>query len=620
MSIQRIMTFRIVNRLTAGVKELVQPVLDWASRREARTCRWVAQAFSAERIEWHQTRLSGCAARLGKCFLRVSAALEGLSGKSSSLLENARRLLQCSLGQEGEGSIFQSAIDVMERPLNFNDECLAITGKVEQNLALVGGRIGRLHRFKANLDANIAPLRILQTMFRIESASSPPEVLAVFVSLSEEIELLMGKMSTLIATEFEAIESTGKTVNDVSARVRELHARQIDAGKRRAAIEESLAKLETQFEADKIRDQRLMGATETISQKIAGMVGALQYQDILNQRLEHVMGGLGELAGESQSMESNASTEALRFLRDSSMVEAAQLEGIEDVLDGAVGSLKDALDGLAEETRALGAECVLENGVASPSAAVDGMVQVLLDTIRENTELIQSTSLQTREIGAALEPIGGLLGNLTGSILELSARIRLIALNAQIQAAQGAEGTGLEVLASRTRSIAEEMAVSVTEIADELAALKQGVTGSLQDVEYTHTRSLEFLQFLLEDGRKQELELRAFRDGMLTSLRCIADRIEHIEAEARGLSASLDMRSTVLDVVRSVRLELSQFSEQLGVRMGREIRSSRVEQHALSYTAASERSAHERALRGASTGGFASDPMPAMVEGTVELF
>jgi methyl-accepting chemotaxis protein len=536
------------------------------------------------------------------------------------LLESSRTLLKCSLGQGGEGSVFQSAIDVMQRPLNFNDECLEITDKVERNLALVAGRIGRLQRFKAKLDASIAPLRILQTMFRIESASSPPEVLALFVSLSAEIELLMGKMSNLIAREFEAIESTGSTVSDVSARVRELHTRQLDAQKRRAQIEESMSQLKTQFETDKARDRRLLECTQAVSEKISGMVGALQYQDILNQRLQHVITGLENIAAQADKSEKSGGPDALCFLRDASRVESTQLRGVEDVFDGACGSLRDALEGLAEDMRALGAECILLNGAESPSAAVDGMVRVLLDTIRENTELVQSTSRQTREIGAAINPIGGLLGNLTGSILDVSSQIRLIALNAQIQAAQGGEGTGLEVLALRTRDIAEQMASGVAEIGAELDALKEGLADSVRDVEYACVQSTDFLRFLLEDGGNQEVALRRFRDRMVVELRCISELIVHIETESHRLSASLDMRSTVIEVVSGVRLELEHFSERLSAKLDREIRSTLLEQHALSYTAASERAAHERALREPSACAFPPDAIPAMVEGTVELF
>jgi len=254
------------------------------------------------------------------------------------------------------------------------------------------------------------------------------------------------------------------------------------------------------------------------------------------------------------------------------------------------------------------------------------MVQVLLDSIRENLELTESASARSEEIFIVLEPIAGLLGNLTGSILELSSRIRLIALNAQIQAAQAGDGTGLEVLSFKTRSIAEEMAHIVTEIAAELAALKDGLKSGLEDVEYTRSRSLEFLQFLREDGADHETRLHDFRNRMLAELKLVADLITHVQVESRSLSASLDIRSAVLAVVSGARRELQDFSDRLSIRLGGSAPNSRLEQHTSRYTAASERSAHERALRGGEPGvDSQSDdgvgaPEKQGAEGSVELF
>lgn len=610
----------MISRHALKLKQLLQRFADLVTRRQARTGRWAARAFPAKRIHWHRTRLSGGAGQLEKCFVHLSAALEGLAGRSASLLNGSRKLLQYSLGREGDTSIFESAIAVMERPLDFNDECLQITARVERNLLQVAGRIGRLQSLKANLDKSLAPLSILETMFRIESASSPPEVLSLFVSLSAEIELLMGQMSTLIAREFDSIESTGKTVNDVSARVRQLHRRQTDAGKRRASIAESLRRLDAQLETDKVHQIRLVAATQAISGKLSGMVGALQYQDILNQRLQHVLTGLAGIAGQSRKAENNASADALCFLRDASKVEAAQLTGVEDVLNGAVETLRSSLDGLAEEMRDLSADWVLSDGDVAPGAAVNGMIQVLLETIRENTELIVSTSAQSRDIRSVLEPIGGLLGNVTASILGISARIRMIALNAQIQATQGGNGTGLEVLACRARNIAEEIAHQVGEISAELAAIKLGLAGAVDDIEQTCTQSTELHQFLLRHGKEQETRLLGFKNRMVAELHSAADSVAHLKEQSCSLSASLDMRSTVLDVVSSARGELQQFSHLLSARICTEARSARLEEHAQSYTAASERAAHEHAIRSCPASSLAANPLLAMTEGSVELF
>ena len=231
-------------------KQLFRRVTDLLLRRAARTACWAQQVLPGNRIQWHRGRLEDFAVKLEKRFVHVSTRLENLAGQSALLLDSSRQLLKYSLGHD-DASTFQAAVAVMERPLDFNDECLGITDKLDRNLALVAVRIGRLHHFKSTLDASIAPLRILQTMFRIESAASSPEIQTLFTSLSAEIEGLLFRMSTMIAREFEAIERTGATVRDVIIRLAGIRTLQVKAQARRAEIGESLQKLEAQIETNK---------------------------------------------------------------------------------------------------------------------------------------------------------------------------------------------------------------------------------------------------------------------------------------------------------------------------------------------------------------------------------
>ncbi len=607
----------MVHQIVRSLNQFIKQGTAFLTCRDARIARWAEGAFSEKRILWNRARLSGCAGQMEKCFLRFSAALEGLAGLSSTLVAGSRRLLHASQGRDGDVSVFQAAIDMMERPHSFNDECLEITARVDADLESVAARIGKLDRFQTKLDASLAPLRILEIMFRIESASAPPEILALFVSLSSEIAHLMEQMATLISREFEAIESTAVTVGEVAARVRSLHARQSGAQRRRGEIQSSMAALGAEIEEDQVRDQRLIGASESIHQKISGMVGALQYQDILNQRLEHVIEGLAEMAKQSRALPGGSSGDALCFMRDASRVQAVQLEGVAEALGEAMERLQVSLDGLAEEARGVGARSVA--GAGKDGRAVDRMVRVLLDTIQENTDLIESTSTQTGEIRAALEPIGGLLGNLTGSILMLSARIRLISLNAQIQAAQAGEGTGLEILACRARTIAEEIVAQVAELAAELGDLKLALAADLEQIAATRTRSAEFLSLLREDGGQQSARLRHFQDQMQMERQSVAEHIEQIQAESASLSALLSVRSALLEIFGATRTGLQQFGVALSERLTHRNTSTAIEGLARSYTAASEWAAHHRALTGESSAMMAQSA-PALAEGSIELF
>ena len=537
------------------------------------------------------------------------------------MVENCRALLAYSLGRDGDTQIFESALAMIERPLNFNDSCLQVTAALNSGLERVGKEINCLNRFKKRLDTSITPLRVLQTMFRIESASSPPETLSLFVSLSAEIEHLTEKMATLIAGEFQAIENTAATVGSVAAQVRALHQKQVEAAGRRAEILQSVAALELQVEAGKARDQNLLDVAESISQQIGVMVSGLQYQDILNQRLQHVVEGLAEVADHSQRicshMPSASRADALRFLRDASRIESAQLEGVEETLDGTLNRLRAALEGLARHAADL--SC---NRAQEGNSAVDTLVRALLDTICENTKLIESTSKQACEISTALQPIEGMLGNLTGSILSLSARIRLISLNAQVQAAQAGEGTGLEVLACRSRTIAEEIVLEVANLADVLSGLKQQLRLGLEEAAAMHARSVEFLTLLQQGGAEQSRRLQKFRSGMTDTRLAVDGQIRRIQMDSAGLARSVEESAAVQETIASTRTELAAFSDGLSIRLLNDQGRSRVEHLTQTYTAATERAAHENALQ---TGTAAVPLVPwtnpvSPVEGSVELF
>jgi hypothetical protein len=587
-----------------------------AAQRKLSTRNWIAGALPARRVKGHRAELLRVSARLDRQFARGASALEALSEGSASLLGTSRRLLQYSLGQDDTPSTFGAAIQVIERPLRFNDDCLPITRKVEDSLSGVAARISTFHQFRSTLNVAIAPLQILQTMFRIESAAACPETQALFVSLSSEIERLMERMSTMIAREFDAIEQAGSAVSDVIGRLRELRVRQSLASERATQITASVKRLEDEIEANRARDIQLVGATERIASRVANIVACLQYQDILTQRLSHVVSGLDDLAARLDRSESCGELQSMKFLRDVALVEARQLDDIEKILDQAIGSIVQTLGDLSNEIGGLSNECVLLNGVESSSGACDGMVQMLLETFDENLLLIQTTSEQSDTICAVLDPIRSLLGSLTGNILDLSAQIRLIALNAQVQAVQAGAGTGLEVLSDHTRSIAEEMARIVASLATELDGLKEGLKIGMDHAALGRDRSRQFLVYLRAEAEVQEGKLHEFRNRMLAELRFVGEQINKVQNDSLSMAAALDIRPSTVEAIRSLREELEWFSGELQMRLPKCGHAEDLAALAARYTTAAERTSHERALDGSANAAEAT----SSPEGSVELF
>jgi VIT1/CCC1 family predicted Fe2+/Mn2+ transporter len=126
---------------------------------------------------------------------------------------------------------------------------------------------------------------------------------------------------------------------------------------------------------------------------------------------------------------------------------------------------------------------------------------------------------------------------------------------------------------------------------------------------------------------------------MQADRRAAAELINEVQSESEALSASLGVRTALLETLGASREELQRFADALAERLSHRSGTSRVEELSHAYTAASERSAHDRALARNRTGGHAHDgcapfgneaapliatlasqPAPALAEGSVELF
>lgn len=610
----------MIPSIVRASRRAVRRLNELLNRGALGTMRRTEELLPPKRLLWHRDQIGACSVQLEERFLALSAGIEMLSGKSDELVLRSRELLKLALGRDEDGSTFQAAVDMVEAPLDFSNECLQIIGELAGGLEIMSGRISKLGRFRNKLDRGIAPLRLLQTMFRIESATCSPEIQALFTSISVEIERLQSRMSTMVSKEFEAIGNTQATLNSVRLRLREIHAQQTGVATRRAEIENSLLHLQKQVGLNEGRDVRLIGVIEVIAAKVGEIVTALQYQDILSQRLGHVSNGLSEMATQMQAAGSLRPPDLLSFLRDASRVESAQLAEIERLLNGAIETLDGSLRGISLEIGELNEECVLLKDIESASVTGDGMVQILLDAISETRQFNESTYAQTDDICRALEPIAGLVGGLTESILEVSIQIRLIALNAQVQAVQAGEGTGLEVLSARTCSISEEITDIVAQILSELTTLKDGLKGGLETIEHTRSRNLEFMELLRTSGRAQELQLHQFRDRAFAELHSVQALIAEVQNKSKNLCSTLDVRTAVFEVTGLARTELTEFSNRLPVDTSAGKPNARFEERARSYTAAGERATSERALRGGAAIQAGEGPVSAAVEGSVEFF
>jgi hypothetical protein len=299
-------------------------------------------------------------------------------------------------------------------------------------------------------------------------------------------------------------------------------------------------------------------------------------------------------------------------------VQRAQLSAVEAELANAEAAMAGAIHELSQ--RAAG---IIQTGCELRSwptlggeADTVGGLQASLARIEP---LVQASRQLREEARTLLDPLVGLAANLTGAMRDVSLRIKLIALNAQIQAVQHGGRTGLEVLSQRTCQISDEVDQLSRAAAVELDAL-------LADFREVNTGCGELLREATEQanwcataGKELQAELAAFRAAGGARLDEVAAHGAALQDRLRALAAHLDFHTATAGLTPVCQC-LEELEAELPAAETSPASGEFTQALQSRYTMASEHAVLATAL--AAPGSNAAPPVaaPAPAGGTVELF
>jgi hypothetical protein len=589
-----------------------------------RALRALQPAFAS--LDAAEPKLEELMRELEQQFVALSDSLQDQHTTSRALAEESARLLRLVLGQEGSDAAIHQAIALLKRPLEF-----IVLFQEHINLALDRLRVydELLSQLRAQEDVFrdvIAPLRYLHLLFKVEAAGLPVELQSLFLSLTLEIEQLNDRIAKICDEQFRCLASSQAAVQKlivvVAARAEEQH---VAAIRKKEEIERTLRELQSDLTGSRNQDVRLTSITESIARHMSDIIVGMQFQDITSQKLQHVRkafrelrahhnsltGGSPALAGETQM--SDGAT--LHVLRQVAQLQLGHLDLVQDELARAERQIHDGLGAVLALTKELDGECLTLQGFKSLSAGENGVVPVLLNLLNDMRELLsQDVGLQD-EIDATVHPLGGLASNLTNVMRQLCMQIKLIALNAEIQAARVGDGTGLEVLSKRTSHISDETYRITEEMAGQLDSLVSSLASIVEQCEQMTASTHSEQETLATEGKRVEDGLHSFQNRAVQSQRSVAELSRAVCDKARAFCQAemfADGARIALDEVRKPLQQLVQVASALSADAGSDAKAITA-QLERNYTMESERAVHARVLNGQS-------PEPKKADNDVTLF
>jgi hypothetical protein len=539
-------------------------------------------------------------------FLAIGADIEKMATLSGDLVSRSERLLALATGQSSGEDVLSTAIEELRRPVEFLENSRVrwaeIISRLREHLRLVG----EIRRMEATLEQAVAPLRFIQTFFRIESATLPSEVQHVFSSLTQDIGELHHRVVDLFAEQFQSLRKAEQTVAALVKRLDvQLHHHETLVLEKKKLIEEAMANLKLMLDENRAVDIRLTGTTREIDREVGRVVMSLQFQDITRQKLDHVTEALEQMTQAFNALDGRgdgdfrASPEVpLGQIHQISRIQVAQLDAVQSDLSKAEVEIKEAVQGIHQRAATLDEECITLRNFRSISVSQDGVVQVILNTLEEVRSLTVTMLAVHDETYETIRPLESLTSNLTDVMRNLSSNIRLIALNAQIQATQIGEGTGLEVLSQRTCTISDEANAVNERAAVELDRLTAGFECMVRESRDLGEMIGAEQRWLADQGARLESRLHEYRDTTLEVFREVDNLAAQLRDRSSGLEEQLDFAADVGNELRSLRELLEHLATQSESWKPVPELSSPGTSPEIRYTMQSERDVHRAVIAG----------------------
>jgi len=561
--------------------------------------------------------LKAMSSALERAFLDTGEALETLSQRGQQFMKDSGQLVLIAIGQSDGKEFITQGAQVVEAPLVFLESCLVESERLQAQLRQDHQGIDQLLQAEASLRRTMAPLQTIQTLFKIECAPLGVEAQTMFTALTQEIERMHNQVCELFDTKFTELRQVEHILDEVGVKLEgQTASLRHFVAKEKTEIQDSLRRLSAELAANQQREVRLQNLSRQVSREIQAIIVGLQFQDIINQKLQHTGAAVAQIL---ERFDEN--DEALQFLAQACRLQARQLQAVRDDLGQAERTVKTGIEQLLAHLSEADTNCLSLKEFDQVTASSDGMIQVLLGLIESVRGRVTEMAQRAAEIEQPLQPIQNMAAGLTLVVRQLSYRIHLIGLNAQVQAAHFRHGAGLEVLSARTSEISLETNRISETVATHLDQLAAGLNESVKAFNGLHVQAKAQQDWLAHPGAEAEKGLHQLRNEALTTLCGVGELLEEIQRRAGEALEAVQYEATADAALAGLQTQLETLGEAAAEQLGRRHDPTQnwLGEYQAEYTMDSERRLYDQVVNGAATAAPPPAPAPETDSG-VEFF
>lgn len=441
-------------------------------------------------------------------------------------------------------------------------------------------------------------LRVLGISTKIESARLGSG--STFGNIADDVEKLSSLIESGSADILKAIALSGKVISDtlVKAEIFE----EAERGQGDALLEDILRNLSFLSEKRRLSSSTaadIVRLSAQIGEDIGDIVSSLQFHDITRQEIEHVVEVMDDLSGRLSSRNGTAEP-ACFVIGNVCNLQMNQLQNarseFESAVSGIMKSFRDIAHGASETSKRIKGLIDASGTGGTPffTRFKDDMNKVI-SILHENGEANRDLMSAVHIVVSTVKELAASIGR----IEEIGVDIELLALNAQIRAAQtGNQGAALGVLAEAVRNLSEDARHqngSISETLTFVSSIAQKLSGTENDEDGLPTLNgmRETLLDLLDSLAHLDEQVVPLVDRMEQTTSHIEAEIEHLVS---GITVSARMEEALTGVA-TILCEIAKEGERLAPQESEDYDTEYLKQLEARYTMHKERSIHDSTIQ-----------------------
>ena len=230
---------------------------------------------------------------LEKVFLDLGDHLAPLSDQMEALLQAKDELASLATGRLQGRELFGRAVELLQGPMEHLNALVSRQGELLGLIDSCVTQTASMLRFQEEMQQTLAPLSYIEVLFKVETASLDEDVRDTFFAVSGEIARLRRLVNESFQRNAEALAASHRTLSDVRHRqAAEFESSAARIENERSQIALAIGKLDGTLRDDTSQDRQTEQMPERLAAMVSEVVSALQAQDIVRQRCEHVTEGL----------------------------------------------------------------------------------------------------------------------------------------------------------------------------------------------------------------------------------------------------------------------------------------------------------------------------------------